>query len=184
MPDLTAVPALTTQRLYLRDVQATDAADVLVIRGDPIVQRFDDPPIDTLDEAATFIGEVREEFQAGEGIVWAGVLVAEETVVGLVGFHGWDRYHRRAEAGYGFARAYWGRGIASESLRAMLRFGVDEMDLNRVFARTIADNHESVRLLERLGFQREGTQRAHSFEDDGTFHDSAIYGLLADEFAV
>lgn len=183
MPDLTTVPALTTQRLYLRDLRASDAADVLVIRGDPVVQRFDEPPIDTLDEAATFIVEVDEEFQAGEGIVWAVVLVAQETVIGLVGFHEWDRYHRRAEAGYGFARAYWGRGFASESLRAMLRFGFDEMDLNRIFARTIADNHESVRLLERLGFQREGTQRAHSLEDDGTFHDSAIYGLLADEFA-
>jgi ribosomal-protein-alanine N-acetyltransferase len=183
MPDLAAVPALTTQRLYLRELRASDAADVLIIRGDPIVQRFDDPPIDTPDEAATFIGEVHEEFEAGEGIAWAVVLVAQETVVGLVGFHEWDRYHRRAEAGYGFARAHWGRGFASESLRAMLRFGFDEMDLNRVFARTIADNHESVRLLERLGFQREGTPRAHSFEDDGTFHDSAIYGLLAEEFA-
>jgi len=116
--------------------------------------------------------------------VWAVVPVVEDTVVGLVGFHGWDRYHRRAEAGYGLARAYWGQGIASEALRAILRFGFEDMDLNRVFARTIADNHESVRLLERLGFQREGTQRAHSWEDDETFHDSAIYGLLADEFVV
>jgi [ribosomal protein S5]-alanine N-acetyltransferase len=182
MSDGARFPALTTERLHLRDVRASDAADVLVFRGDPIVQRFDDPPIHTLDEAAAFIGEVHEEIRTGEGIVWAVVLVAEETVVGLVGFHEWDRYHRRAEAGYGFARDYWGQGIASESLRAMFRFGFDEMDLNRVFARTIADNHESVRLLERLGFQREGTQRAHSFEDDGTFHDSAIYGLLADEF--
>jgi ribosomal-protein-alanine N-acetyltransferase len=155
---------------------------VLVIRGDPIVQRFDDPPIHTLDEAAAFIGDVHQELKAGGGIVWAVELVARETVVGLVGFHEWDRYHHRAEAGYGLARAYWGQRIASEALRAMLQFGFDDMDLNRVFARTIADNHESVRLLERLGFRREGTQRSHSFEDDGKFHDSAIYGLLADEF--
>jgi len=121
------------------------------------------------------------EYDAGEGIVWAVVLISVDTVIGLVGFHGWDRYHRRAEAGYGIARDYWGQGIASEALRAILRFGFEDMNLNRVFARTIADNLESVRLLERLGFQREGTQRAHSWEDDGTFHDSAIYGLLVGE---
>ena len=56
------------------------------------------------------------------------------------------------------------------------------MDLNRIYAGTIADNHASVRLLERLGFQREGTRRQHSWEEDGTFHDSAIYGLLRSEY--
>jgi ribosomal-protein-alanine N-acetyltransferase len=56
------------------------------------------------------------------------------------------------------------------------------MDLHRVYAGTIADNHESVRLLERIGFTREGTRREHSWEDDGTFHDSAMYGLLRHEF--
>jgi ribosomal-protein-alanine N-acetyltransferase len=49
-------------------------------------------------------------------------------------------------------------------------------------ART-TNNHESVRLLERIGFQHEGTQRNHSWEDEGAFYDSAIYGLLAHEFS-
>jgi ribosomal-protein-alanine N-acetyltransferase len=76
------------------------------------------------------------------------------------------------------ARAYWGQGIASEALRAILRFGFDGMKLNYIYAGTIADNHESVRLLERIGFRREGTRREYSWEDDGTFHDGAMYGLL------
>jgi RimJ/RimL family protein N-acetyltransferase len=54
-----------------------------------------------------------------------------------------------------------------------------EMRLHRIEARTIADNHRSVRLLERLGFQREGTLREYSWEDDLAFHDSAVYGLLS-----
>jgi [ribosomal protein S5]-alanine N-acetyltransferase len=52
------------------------------------------------------------------------------------------------------------------------------MNLHRIQAHTIADNHRSVRLLERLGFRREGTLREFSMEDDLSFHDSAIYGLL------
>jgi ribosomal-protein-alanine N-acetyltransferase len=180
--DGSTFPILETRRLILRDVRSSDAADVLVIRGDPIVQRFDDPVIHTEQQAVAFIDEVHAEVRTQEGIVWAVTLAEQEHVVGLVGFHEWDRFHRRAETGYGLARAYWGQGIASEALRAILRFGFDEMDLNRVFARTIADNHESVRLLERVGFRREGIQREHSYEDDGTFHDSAIYGILAREF--
>jgi [ribosomal protein S5]-alanine N-acetyltransferase len=73
----------------------------------------------------------------------------------------------------------WGQGIASEAARAVIDYGFAEMGLHRIQAHTIAGNHRSVRLLERLGFHREGTLRGYSLEDDLTFHDSAVYGLLA-----
>ena len=55
------------------------------------------------------------------------------------------------------------------------------MNLHRIEAHTIADNRRSVRLLERLGFQREGTRREYALEDDLAFHDSAVYGLLSSD---
>jgi ribosomal-protein-alanine N-acetyltransferase len=63
-------------------------------------------------------------------------------------------------------------------VRAVVHYGFTQLKLNRIYAGTIADNVESVRLLEKLGFVREGTRRQHSLEDDGRFHDSAMYGLL------
>ena len=175
-------PVLFTKRLSLRDFRSSDATDILVFRGDPIVQKYDDPVIHTESEALAFIDELQSEFNNQEGISWAVTLKEQDAVIGAFGLHHWDQYHRRAEAGYGLARAYWGQGIGSEALRAIIQFGFEHMNLHRIYARTIADNHESVRLLERLGFQREGTQREHSWEEDGTFHDSAVYGLLAREF--
>jgi len=180
--DYSEFPILETERLKLRKPEISDARDVLVFRGDPIVQKYDDPIIHTIQEAETFINELLDEYRAQEGISWLLELKDQKTVIGGFGFHHWDQYHRRAEAGYGIAHAYWGQGFGSEALKAMLRYGFETMNLNRIYARTIADNHESVRLLERNGFQREGTQRKHSWEDDGTFHDSAIYGLLVNEF--
>ena len=73
----------------------------------------------------------------------------------------------------------WGQGIAGEAVRAVIEYGFTAMKLHRVEVRAIADNHRSVRLLERLGFQREGTLREYSLEDDLAFHDSAVYGLLS-----
>ena len=176
---------LTTKRLSLRELRDADAADVLAFRGDPVVQRFDDPPIHSLEEAVAFIQEMRELSRSEQQQVWA-ITRADDRVIGLVSLqqfdHHGDRYHRRAEVGYGIARAWWGQGLASEAVRAALAFGFEVMELNRIFARTIADNHESVRLLERLGFTREGTQRQHSLEDDRLFHDSAVYGLLRIEW--
>jgi ribosomal-protein-alanine N-acetyltransferase len=180
--DLSAFPVLETERLILRAPSLSDAADVLVFRGDPIVQKYDEPIIHTVEEAETFINELLDEYGTQEGISWAVKLKAQRIVIGCLGLHQWDQYHRRAEAGYGIAQAYWGQGYGSEALQALLRYGFESLHLNRIYARTIADNYASVRLLERNGFQREGTQRQHSWEEDGTFHDSAIYGLLANEF--
>jgi ribosomal-protein-alanine N-acetyltransferase len=182
MLDFTTFPILVTERLILRDLRHSDAADVLTFRGDPIVQKYDDPAIYTETEALAFIDELHVEYKDQDGISWAVTLKKQDVVIGAFGLHHWNQYHRRAEAGYGLARAYWGEGIGSEALHAIVKFGFEQMNLNRIYARTIADNHESVKLLERLGFQREGTQRKHSWEDDGTFHDSAIYGILAHEF--
>ncbi len=175
-------PTLSTERLHLRGLRVADASDVLVFRGDPIVQRFDDPPISTIAEAEAFIEELLAAAGRAEILHWAITHAGVDRVVGLVTLqqldHNGDRHHRRAEVGYGIAHALWGRGIGSEAVRAVVDYGFDTLGLNRIYARTIADNNESVRLLERLGFIREGTQRQHSLEDDGRFHDSAVYGLL------
>jgi [ribosomal protein S5]-alanine N-acetyltransferase len=171
-----AMPVLTTQRLVLRGPELSDAPEVLLFRGDPEVQRFNDEPLRDEAEAATFIEFLREETAADQRRHWA--IVYEGTVVGLIGLHTWQQHHRRAELGYDIARSYWGRGIATEAARAVIDYGFGAMALHRIQAHTIVDNHRSVRLLERLGFQREGTLREFSLEDDGAYHDSAVYGLL------
>lgn len=181
--DFSHFPLLTTERLLLRELRLSDAADLLLFRGDPYVQRFNGPVYQSVEEAEASIQEAQREYEQREDIGWAVTLKEVDRAIGHFGFHSWDHYHRRAEVGYDLARTFWGQGIATEALGAILRFGFDRMNLNHIYAGTIADNHESVRLLERLGFQRDGTRRKFSWEDDGTFHDSALYSLLRDEYS-
>jgi ribosomal-protein-alanine N-acetyltransferase len=180
------VPTLTTERLVLRELLPADAADVLIIRGDPDVQKYDDPPIHTLQEAIDFIAEMRQACATDQQQTWAVTRTGTSTVIGLVSLqyrnHRGDVYHRRAEVGYGLARASWGQGIGSEAVRAAVHYGFVQRKLNRIYAGTIAENYKSVRLLERLGFVREGTRRQHSLEDDGRFLDSAMYGLIRSDW--
>lgn len=180
--DLSTYPILHTERLILREVQPADAADVLVFRGDPYVQRFNSEPLKAVEEATLFIADARKLYDTQGGIGWAITLRGEDRVLGGVSLHSWDHHHRRAEVGYDLARARWGQGIGSEAVRAVLHFGFTQLNLNRIEAATIADNHESVNLLKKLGFTLEGIRRGYSWEDDSTFHDSAMFGLLRDEF--
>jgi ribosomal-protein-alanine N-acetyltransferase len=175
-----ALQPIRTERLVLREPTVADARDVLVFRGDPEVQRYNDEPLATLAECEAFLEYLLAEAEADLRRHWA--LEAGGRVVGLMGLHSWQRGHRRAEFGYDLAREHWGRGYATEAARAVLRFGFTTMRLHRVQAHTIADNHRSVRLLTSLGFAREGTLREFSLEDDGRFHDSAVFGLLRAEW--
>ena len=182
MHDFTTFPVLQTARLILREVRPADAADVLGFRGDPYVQRFNSEPLKTLQEAAVFIEEALQQHATQAGFGWAITLRGQDRVLGGVSLHAWEKYHRRAEVGYDLARAFWGQGIGSEAVRAVLAFGFTQLNLNRIEAATIADNHESVNLLKKLGFRLEGFRRGYSWEEDGTFHDSAMFGLLRAEF--
>lgn len=180
--DFSTFPTLTTERLLLRELQLSDAADMLVFRGDPYVQRFNGPVYESINEAKVSIENEHAAYNAQTAINWAVNLKNSDKVLGAFSIHHWSRNHRRAEVGYDLARVYWGQGIASEALKAVLRFGFGQMNLNHIYAGTIADNHESVRLLENAGFHRDGLRRKWSWEDDGTFHDGALYSLLHDEF--
>lgn len=181
MVDFSVFPALTTERLRLRELKINDAADVFAFRSDPVVQKYNDEPMLHVNEAAAFIEEMQAKYAALEHLLWGVTLPENDRVVGLVGLGSWSRHHRRAEVGYDLAKAYWGQGIGSEAVRAVLRFGFEELNLNRIEAATIADNHESVGLLNKLGFKLEGIRRGYSWEWDGTFHDSAMFGLLRNE---
>ena len=178
--DYSAFPVLVTDRIILRDLRHEDAADLLVFRGDAEAQRFNSEPLETLEQTVALIDEVRAGYADQTAVPWALTLKSSGRVIGLFGYHNWDRYHRRADIGYDLARDQWGQGLATEALTAAIRFGFAEMLLNRIEAQTIADNASSTRLLGRLGFAREGTRRRYSWEEDGTFHDGAIYGLLRD----
>ena len=179
--EFSTFPRLQTKRLTLRELRTEDGPHVLVFRSDPYVQRYNGPVFKDVAEAESLIMDMRNAYDARAGICWGVTLTGEDRVLGMFGFHHWNHYHRRAELGYDMARDYWGQGIASETVRAIVKFGFEQMNLNYIYAGTIADNHESVRLLERVGFQREGTRRQFSWEDDGTFHDSAMYGILRHE---
>lgn len=182
--DFDYFPTLTTERLILRELRLEDAAAVFESWSDPEVQKFNAPVMEKVEEAVELIQSLHKRSAEKRGIIWGITHKDRDWVMGMSGYNSWDRYHRRADIGYDLARAHWGQGYASEAVHAMLRFGFEAMNLNRIEAETIEDNHGSVKMLKRLGFTLEGIRRSYSWEDDGTFHNGSIWGLLHHEFPV
>jgi ribosomal-protein-alanine N-acetyltransferase len=180
--DFETFPTLETPRLILREMTINDAEAVFRIRSDYQVTIYNTgEPYTRIDQALSLIEGVREGFQAGLELRWGVTLKPSPTVIGMCGYNYWMRDHFRASIGYDMARAYWGKGLMPEALHAILHFGFRRMALNRVEADVLAENAASIRVLEKLGFLREGTLRERDFER-GAFRDLLLYGLLRRDY--
>lgn len=90
---------------------------------------------------------------------------------------GSDIERRSAEIGYWLGEAYWGRGIVSAAVGAVTAYAFRELDLLRVFAVPFVRNPASARVLERAGYQREGTMRRSAIKD-GVVLDQHLYAAV------
>ncbi|WP_235856966.1 GNAT family N-acetyltransferase [Occultella glacieicola] len=107
---------------------------------------------------------------------------SDGTFVGWCTFNSWDADFRSASLGYCLKEAAWGHGYATEAARVLLQWAFDTLDLNRVQSETDTRNGASARVLEKLGFVREGTLRADCIVN-GAVSDSWVYGLLRRDWA-
>ena len=89
-----------------------------------------------------------------------------------------------AEIGWVFGTAHQGVGLATEAARALVDLAFGSYPVHRLFAQLDPRNDRSARLCERLGMRREAHLRQDFPESDGSWGDTAIYGLLREEWAV
>lgn len=180
--DFLAFPILTTQRLTLRQITPTDAEAIFAIRGDFEVTRHNIGDAYTdLSAAHRLIDSMQEYYDRKEEIRWGITRHNEDVVIGMVGFNTWHRDDNRASIGFDLLRAAWGQGIMPEALHAIIQFGWDHMGLNRIEADCSADNTASIRVLEKMGFHREGHQR-EQYLYEGIYHDLLLWGLLRRDY--
>ncbi len=177
-----ALPVLETPRLRLRQVREGDDARLLAIFGDPEAMRYwSSEPFDGMAAATAYRRGIERGFRDRTLFQWGVAARDDDRLIGTVTIHGWDPTHRRAELGYMLDRHEWGRGLASEAVGAVLGFAFGPMELHRVEADVDPENEASMRLLERLGFAREGYLRERWFTY-GEWRDSVLFGLLASDF--
>jgi ribosomal-protein-alanine N-acetyltransferase len=152
MFDFGAFPTLRTERIDLRALDASFVTNIFAVRSDPVVQLYNSVPHLTRDDTLRFIAEQQSKYSGHTEITWALLVRELGRVVGDATVFDWDRYHRRALIGYELAQDQWGKGLAHEAIRAILRFAFEQLDLNRVEVCTSAANQRSLRLARRLGF--------------------------------
>ncbi|HEV7798965.1 MAG TPA: GNAT family N-acetyltransferase, partial [Pyrinomonadaceae bacterium] len=158
--DWQLLPEIKTDRLLLRWITAADVDAFYKVYSDPEVMRYwSTPALPNREAASKLITEIHEGFERRELLKWAIALGSNDTLIGSVTIFHPDFTHRRAEIGYALGRAHWGKGYMQETLKAVLNYAFTVLELHRIEADVDPRNAASVRVLERLGFQREGYLR-------------------------
>ena len=173
---------LTTARLVLRPFGPADATAVhrYVSDRDVAATTASIPHPYPDGGALDWIEKEAQAAARGESVVFA-VTAAPHGVIGAAGLR-LEAAHAKAELGYWIGKPHWRHGYATEAAQAVVRYGFEQLHLERIHARFMTRNRASGRVLEKLGFTREGILRRDLFRF-GEFVDCELWSLLREEFA-
>jgi len=110
------------------------------------------------------------------GIRWGIALKGKTEIIGTIGFNNYTKQHR-ANIGYDLQKDYWNNGYISEALKAVINYGFEKLEINRIEAEVMPGNIYSEKALNRLGFKREGLLRDWMLWN-GKHYDMIMYSLL------
>lgn len=115
---------------------------------------------------------------ANENDTFAFAITVNEKVIGSIGALRQTNIHNKtAELGYYIAEEYWGKGIMTEAVKQLCDYMFSHTDIIRIYAEPFAYNIGSCRVLEKAGFQHEGTLRSNALKN-GRVLDMKMYSKL------
>lgn len=172
---------IKTPRLLLRKIDVADAPVLYQYWSDPAVTKhMNIVAFDHEEQAAGMIRFLNALAEQGQAFRWSIVSKRRKQVIGSCGFNNWDQENQRAEIGYELGQRYWGKGLMTEALTALIQYGYQHMNLHRIQALVEPQNIPSRRVLERLGFAEEGLLRQYERIQD-THVDLIMYAIFKQE---
>jgi RimJ/RimL family protein N-acetyltransferase len=174
----TDFPQLETERLILREVTEEDTAMVYQFNADLEALRYvPRAPYTKNEQAVEKIQGFQKGFRDKKGIWWTYVLKETGHSLGYGGLFNIEAEGTKAEIGYGILKEHWGRGYVGEAVKEMSRFGFEDLQLHRIFGLVDPANTPSARILEKLGYEKEGLLR-HDEYARGQYFDMTVWGRV------
>ena len=165
----------------IRKWKLTDAKDIAVALSNKKIQ-------DNLRDGLPYpysekdgIDFISSMISANEDETFAFAITLDDKVTGSIGVFRQQNIHRQtAEMGYYIAEEYWGKGIMTDAVKQICEYVFKNSDILRIYAEPFAYNTGSCRILEKVGFQYEGTLRNNAVKN-GKVIDMKMYSLLREE---
>ena len=165
----------------IRKWKLTDAKDIAIALSNKKIQdnlRDGLPYPYSEQDGIDFISSM---LSANEDETFAFAITLDDKVIGSVGVFRQQNIHRQtAEMGYYIAEEYWGKGIMTDAVKQICEYEFKNSDILRIYAEPFAYNTGSCRVLEKAGFQYEGTLRNNAVKNRKVI-DMKMNSLLREE---
>ena len=172
-------PQLETRNLLLRRIHQADASALFKVLADNEVAEFyDDDTFTDISQASNQIEAWENGFKNNSCLRWGISHKDGGFIIGSCGIYGFHTWNKRASIGYELARSYWRQGIMTEALSAIIDFGFGEIELNRLEAVVMPENTASIKMLEKLGFRKEGLLEEYEKWGSKGFVDLCMFAML------
>lgn len=150
-------PILKTEHLLLRQFNPNDIYNVFKGLSDPEIIKYYGVSYSTLEDTKAQMQFFNDLEGNGTGIWWAICSPDNNIFYGACGLNGLDKDHKKAEIGYWLLKEHWGNGYISEAVPFIVKYGFEQLGLHRIEAIVETENSASKKLMDRLGFEHEGT---------------------------
>lgn len=145
------IPTITTARMVLRAFAAQDVDPLhRVLGGEDVLRYFPNSKPPSREQVQKLISFQLEHWENHGFGWWAVVLHEAEELIGWCGLQFLPETGE-IEVAYLLGREHWGRGLATEAARVSLRYGFEDLGLERIIALTHLENTASQRVIEKLG---------------------------------
>ncbi len=169
---------IETKRLLLRPFELSDGLRVQELAGDKAIAdttvNIPYPYADGM--AEVWIATHQPKSEAGELECFAIVLRSTQQLIGAIGLD-IEAMFNRAELGYWISKQCWNHGYCTEAARAMVNYGFEVLELNKITASHFIRNPASGKVMEKIGMEKEGILRDYFTKWD-VLEDGAAYGIL------
>ena len=168
---------IETARLKLRKITNDDIENIYRGLSDPEVIRYYGVSYSSLEETREQMEWYQSLEDQGTGLWWAITHKYSGEFYGAAGLNGIIKEHKKGEIGFWLYPDCWGRGFVSEILPKVIEHGFNVLGLHRIEGIVETGNEASTRVLEKLGFKKEGVMQDSEIKE-GRFISLEVYALL------
>ena len=182
MIDGEVLPTIDAPRVRLRQLAEADVDGLFAVFSDREMMRYwSSPAMEARAEAEALLARIDRQFAEKSGFQWGVERKEDKRLLGTCTIFHIHAKNRCGELGYALKSEHWKKGYMGEALNGLLDYAFGPMNLRRLEADVDPRNSSSLRILDRLGFKREGLLRER-WDVEGDIQDSIFLGLLNREW--
>ena len=170
---------IETDRLLLRKFAYEDAGSMLNnwVADDSVQHMYGEPSYKTIDAVNSLLDKYIGGYNDDHYFRWAVIEKESGECIGQIAYFLVDKNNHFGEIEYCIGKAFQGRGYASEATRAVIDYGFDRIGFHKVQICVRPSNISSRRVIEKCGFEYEGSLRDY-FYMDGKYEDRMYFSII------